>query len=175
MNTNILASTNYKIPFFMADPKGKYKTSRAITKNQIIKAANTILKSRVSQKGHLITCPEDTKKLLITQMANYEREVFISIFLDNRHQVISMEEMFQGTIDGASVYPREVVKRALQLNAAAIIISHNHPSGIITPSSSDKNITTHLKDALSLMDIRLLDHFIVGGDDCFSFAERGML
>jgi DNA repair protein RadC len=175
MATNILASASYKIPFFMADPKGKYKTNRAITENQIIKAANAILKSRVAQKEHLITCPEDTKRLLVTQMANYEREVFVCLFLDNRHHVISMEEMFKGTIDGTSVYPREVVKRALQLNAAALIVAHNHPSGVTTPSQSDKNITAHLKDALSLMDIRLLDHLIIGGAEVFCMAEWGYL
>ena len=122
-----------------------------------------------------MSTPGEVKDLLITYMGEYKNEVFTCVFLDNRHQVISMEELFQGTIDGAAVYPRVVVQRALELNSAAIIIAHNHPSGIAEPSSADEQITTRIKDALSLLDIRLLDHFIIGGGNCISFAERGYL
>lgn len=115
-----------------------------------------------------------TKAFLMGAMGCEESEHFGAIFLDNRHCVITFEVLFTGTIDGASVYPREVVKRALQLNAAAVIFSHNHPSGNTTPSEADKRITDRLREALSLIDVRVLDHFIVG-KDCTSFAERGLL
>ena len=102
-------------------------------------------------------------------------EVFAVMFLNNRHQLIKYEEMFRGTIDGASVYPREVAKRALQLNAAALIVAHNHPSGVPEPSKSDERITHRLKDALGMLQIRLLDHVIVGGVDTVSMADRGII
>ncbi len=97
------------------------------------------------------------------------------MFLDNRHRVLCFEEMFQGTIDGAQVHPRVVVQRALEANAAAVILYHNHPSGVAEPSKADENITRRLKDALSLVDVRVPDHFVVGAEDVTSFAERGLL
>ena len=97
------------------------------------------------------------------------------MFLDNQHHILKYEELFSGTIDGASVYPREVVKKSLQHNAAAVIFAHNHPSGISEPSQADKLITDKLKQALNLMDIRVLDHFIIGDGQPFSFAEHGLL
>jgi DNA repair protein RadC len=97
------------------------------------------------------------------------------LFLDNRHRVIAVEDMFRGTIDGASVHPREVVKAALTHNAAAVILAHNHPSGIAEPSQSDELITRRLKDALSLVEIRVLDHLVIGAGTTESFAERGLL
>ncbi|WP_375142670.1 JAB domain-containing protein [Methylomonas koyamae] len=100
--------------------------------------------------------------------------MFLGVFLDNQHKVIACEELFRGTIDGASVYPREVVKTALQHNAAALIFAHNHPSGISQPSQADRVITEKLKSALALIDIRVLDHFVVG-EAVYSFAEHGLL
>ncbi|HUH39023.1 MAG TPA: JAB domain-containing protein, partial [Spongiibacteraceae bacterium] len=94
-------------------------------------------------------------------------------FLDNQHRVLSAEALFHGTVDAAAVYPREVVKRALALNAAALIVAHNHPSGVAEPSQSDRHITARLREALQLVDIRLLDHFVVAGHECLSLAERG--
>ncbi|WP_419606150.1 JAB domain-containing protein, partial [Thiolapillus sp.] len=102
-------------------------------------------------------------------------EVFACLFLDNRHRIIAFEELFQGTIDGASVYPREVVRRCLHHNAAAVIFSHNHPSGVAEPSHADEQITLRLREALALIDIRVLDHVIVGSDSSTSLAERGLL
>jgi len=104
-----------------------------------------------------------------------EHEVFVCIFLNNQHIVIKHEEMFRGTIDGASIYPREVAKRCLQLNAAAVLFAHNHPSGRTEPSQADRHITDKLKTALNLFDIRTLDHFIIGKDKPYSFAEHGLL
>ena len=109
-----------------------------------------------------------------SQLRDSPHEIFAVLFLDQRHRVIKFEEMFQGTIDGANVYPREVVKKALHHNAAAVILAHNHPSGVAEPSQSDERITQRLKDALALVDIRVLDHFVIG-DDIVSFAERGLL
>lgn len=108
-------------------------------------------------------------------MRGYSYEVFACLFLDNQHRVIVLEEMFRGTLDSASVYPREIAKQALHHNAAAVIFAHNHPSGISEPSVADKNITHTLKQALALFDIRVLDHFIIGDGSPFSFAEHGLL
>lgn len=126
-------------------------------------------------KKDVLSSPNDTKNFLIAQLRAYPHEVFACLFLDNRHQIISFDEMFKGTIDGASVYPREVVKQALARNAAAVIFAHNHPSGIAEPSLADKNITRRLQDALKLVDIRVLDHFIIGDNTAVSFAELGLL
>jgi len=126
------------------------------------------------KRGDSLTSPQETRQFLSSKLRDYSHEVFAVLFLDQRHRVIRFEEMFQGTIDGASVYPREVVKKALEYNAAAVIFAHNHPSGVAEPSQSDERITQRLKEALGLVDIRVLDHFVVG-DDVVSFAERGLL
>lgn len=126
------------------------------------------------QRGDVLCNPSDTRQYLAAQLQSYPHEVFACLFLDNRHRVIAFEKMFYGTIDGASVYPREVVRLALKKNAAAVIFAHNHPSGVAEPSRSDEQITQRLKQALELVDIRVLDHIIVG-DELVSFAERGLL
>lgn len=123
--------------------------------------------------GPVLESPRSVRQYLSVHYAGHEREVFTCLFLDNRHRLIAVEEMFQGTIDGASVHPREVVKRALRLNSAALILAHNHPSGVSEPSQADELITTRLRDALALVDIRVLDHLIVGGSSVTSLAERG--
>ncbi len=127
------------------------------------------------RRGHALTNPHDTRRFLTARLRDYPYEVFACLFLDTRHRVIQFEELFVGTIDGASVHPREVVKRALHHNAAAVILAHNHPSGIAEPSQADQHITHRLRDALNLVDIRVLDHFIVGDGELTSFAERGLL
>ena len=129
----------------------------------------------VLDHGNALTSPEITKAYLSAQLRGYSYEVFACLFLDNQHRVIKLDELFRGTIDGASVYPREVVKQALYHNAAAVIFAHNHPSGITLPSQSDKQITEKLKQALALFDIRVLDHFIIGDGDPYSFAEHGLM
>ena len=126
-------------------------------------------------KKDVLSSPNDTKNFLLAQLRAYPYEVFACLFLDNRHQIISFDKMFNGTIDGASVYPREVVKQALARNAAAVIFAHNHPSGVAEPSLADKNITRRLQEALSLVDIRVLDHFIIGENTAVSFAEQGLI
>lgn len=126
------------------------------------------------QRGDALSSPQETRQYLSEKLRDYNHEVFAALFLDQRHRVICFEELFTGTLDGAAVYPREVLKKALKYNAAALIFAHNHPSGVAEPSDADQRITKRLKDALALVDIRVLDHFIVG-DDVVSFAERGLL
>lgn len=126
-------------------------------------------------KGEAIRNPTDTAGYLQARMRHLEHELFCCLFLDNRHCVIKFDEMFRGTIDGTSVYPREVVKEALAVNAAAVILAHNHPSGVAEPSQADERITKRLKSALELVDIRLLDHLIIGSGEATSLAARGML
>ena len=127
------------------------------------------------QRESVLTSPQCTRHFLMRQLRACEQEVFLCLFLDSRHAVIACEELFHGTIDGASVYPREVVKRALKHNAAALILAHNHPSGVAEPSQADVRITERLKSALALVDIRVLDHMVVGDAEVVSLAERGLL
>ena len=126
------------------------------------------------QRGDALCSPEDTRQYLSAELRSYPHEVFACLFLDNRHRVLIFEKLFYGTIDGASVYPREIVRRAIAHNAAAVIFAHNHPSGVAEPSAADKQITQRLKDALALIEVRVLDHMIVG-DEVVSFAERGLI
>jgi DNA repair protein RadC len=125
--------------------------------------------------GPALESPGATRSFLIAQLRDLPYEVFCCLFLDNRHRLIAFQELFRGTIDGASVHPREVVREALGRNAAAVILAHNHPSGVAEPSQADELITLRLREALALVDIRVLDHLIVGDSRCASFAERGLL
>lgn len=127
------------------------------------------------KKGDALTSPQHTRRYLSQLLRDRHREAFFILFLDNQHRVLSGEVLFEGTIDSASVYPREVVKRSLELNAAALILAHNHPSGVAEPSQADRRITRRISDALALVDIRVLDHFVVGEGEIVSFAERGWL
>ncbi|CCE21830.1 MULTISPECIES: RadC family protein [Methylotuvimicrobium] len=129
----------------------------------------------ILQRGDALTSPDITRAYLSAQLRGYSYEVFACLFLDNQHRVLKLEELFRGTIDSASVYPREVAKAALQHNAAAVIFAHNHPSGISEPSQADRHITDKLKQALALFDIRVLDHFIIGDGLPYSFAEHGLI
>jgi len=125
--------------------------------------------------GKRIGSPKDSQNFLLARLRDRPHEVFCCLFLDNRHRVLAFDELFRGTIDNTTVYPREVVKQALQRNAAAVILAHNHPSGVAEPSEADKMITRRINDALDLVDVRLLDHFIVGDGTCVSLASRGLL
>lgn len=140
----------------------------------VIGEALQILEAKYFVRGSALCSPDAIRTYLKLKLNHLEHEVFCALFLDTRHQVISFDEMFNGTIDGASVYPREVVKRALSRNAAAVVFVHNHPSGMPEPSQADQHITRRLQDALALIDVRVLDHFVVG-DEVVSFAERGLL
>jgi len=125
--------------------------------------------------GQAIKNPADTEAYLHARLSHLGHELFCCLYLDNRHRVLRFDEMFRGTIDGTSVYPREVVKEALTVNAAAVILAHNHPSGVAEPSQADERITKRLKAALELVDIRLLDHLIIGSGESTSMASRGLL
>jgi DNA repair protein RadC len=122
-----------------------------------------------------LTSPGGVRDYLKLTLGGREHEVFVCIFLDAQHRVVKSEELFRGTLTQTSVYPREVVKAALAANAAAIIFAHNHPSGVAQPSQADELLTRNLKDALALVDVKVLDHFIVAGNQAISFAERGLL
>jgi len=129
----------------------------------------------VVAEGDVMNSPEATRRFLHHHLGNRRREVFCCLFLDSQHRIVSCDDLFFGTLDGAAVYPREVAVRALQHGAAAVIFAHNHPSGIADPSAADRRITERLCAALSLLDIRVLDHIIIGRGRSYSFAESGLL
>jgi DNA repair protein RadC len=131
--------------------------------------------SETLQRGSVLENPQQTRDYLSARLRDYSFEVFSCLYLDNRHRVIQFEELFRGTINGASVHPREVVKKALAHNAAAVIFSHNHPSGVAEPSEADRRITQQLRDALAMVEVRVLDHIVVGDGVTVSFAERGLM
>lgn len=143
-----------------------------------LRVANELIRRQLKQslqRGVSLTSPAMTMEYLQTVLRDRRREIFTCLFLDTRHRVIASENLFQGSIDGACVYPRVVAERALRLSAAAVIVAHNHPSGVSEPSLADQAITRRLKDALLLLEIRLLDHFVVGDGPPVSMASRGML
>ena len=125
--------------------------------------------------GPALAAPEATRSFLLAQLRDRPYEVFCCLYLDNRHRLIVFEELFRGTIDRAGVHPREVLRQTLAHNAAAVIFAHNHPSGVLEPSQADELITRRLKEALALVDVRVLDHFIIGDGTCFSFSEHGLI
>lgn len=129
----------------------------------------------VLRAGVALESPRSTRTFLNAQLRDRPYEVFCCLFLDNRHRVLAFEELFRGTIDNTTVYPREVVRQALHRNAAAVILAHNHPSGVPEPSDADRLITRRIRDALELVDVRLLDHVVVGDGSCVSLASRGLL
>lgn len=142
--------------------------------DQVLEAAQLIVDARM-QRGMSFSDPNAACAFFRDKLASREREVFVATMLDARHRLIEYVELFFGTVDGAEVHPREVVKQALRLNAVAVIVAHNHPSGEIEPSAADRAVTARLKQALALVDIRLLDHVIVGGHQSLSMAARGWI
>lgn len=157
------------------DEPGTYiMESSVVTEHDIFTMARQLSRKRLS-KGRVVVKAEDIQDHLLTLFRDYEHEVFSVVLLDNMHRIILFSELFSGTINQASVYPREVVKLALKHNAASLILVHNHPSGNPEPSAADLKVTKALKDALALVDIRALDHIIVGSQTCTSLASRGQL
>lgn len=138
----------------------------------ILQAAERILLARLTRQGQ-ISDPRDCTRFLQAHCAHLEHEVFGCIFLDTRHRIIQVEDLFRGTIDGAEIHPREVCKAALAHNAASLVLFHNHPSGSSEPSSADRAVTARLKQALALLDIRVIDHIVVAAGECTSMAARG--
>jgi DNA repair protein RadC len=143
--------------------------------DQVIRWALEILQQRLRVAGTTLSSPEAVRDYLRLLLADRAHEVFVCIFLDSQHRVMDCEELFRGTLAQTSVYPREVVKEALARNSAAVIFAHNHPSGVAEPSRADELLTQSLKQALALVDIRTLDHFVVAGPQVVSFAERGLI
>ena len=141
----------------------------------IVNKALEIFKASLHKPEFLIRQMDDASSYLKLQFEGLEYESFRVMYLDNQHGLIKMKEMFRGTINSAKIYPREVVKTALHFNAAAVILTHNHPSGKKEPSPSDRELTRDLATALDLIDVRVIDHIIVGGNDTFSFAQNGLL
>ena len=125
--------------------------------------------------GRTVASPGDVRDYLKLNFAHQQHESFIVLFVDAQHRILACEEMFRGTLTQTAVYPREVVKRSLALNAAAVVLAHNHPSGVAEPSVADSLLTTALRNALEMVDVRVLDHLVVGGNGVVSFAERGLL
>ena len=143
--------------------------------DHIINQALAILECRQRHLGQAFTHPNAAADFLRLKMGEYEREVFAVMLLDNQHRLLDYQELFFGTINAGSVYPREVVKAVLGKNAAAVILAHNHPSGMAEPSDADKAITARLQEVLEVVDVQVLDHFVVGQHDVVSFAERGLI
>ena len=149
--------------------------SKSVRENRAIHKALTILENRLKVPGATMGCPQHVRDYLRLQLTGLDREVFVCLFMDSQNRVVESETLFYGTLTQTSVYPREVVKRSLHHNAAAVIFAHNHPSGVAEPSSADMILTSTLNDALVMVGIKLLDHFIIAGLDAISFAERGIL
>ncbi|HBN8507571.1 RadC family protein [Pseudomonas aeruginosa] len=166
-----LSFSSFDSMLLVRDAQGRYLPASA---DQILAVARQVIDQK-HPCGALFTAPELVKDYLHAKLVGFEHEVFAVLFLDSKHRLIKYVELFRGTIDQASVYPREVVKEALRLNAAAVIFAHNHPSGDPAPSQADKVLTQRLKEALALVEVRTLDHIIVGGEAATSFAEQGLL
>lgn len=166
-------------PLFRAEPE-RFCATRGLGQATYAQLQAALEMARRHLREPLGNCdtlssPRDTRRYLSACLRDYDHEVFACLFLDTRHRVIHFEELFRGTIDGAAVHPRQVVKRALFHNAAAVILAHNHPSGVAEPSQADERITRRIRSALELVDIRLLDHLIIGDGISTSLASRGLL
>jgi DNA repair protein RadC len=154
--------------------RGEFDELRPATATEIILAARQAMTRRV-RRGTAMDSPRAVREFLAIKLGALEHELFAVLLLDTRHRLIDYVELFRGTIDGASVHPREVVKLALARNAAALVLAHPHPSGAAEPSQADELVTRRLREALALVDIRVLDHIIVAGGEAISFAERGLI
>jgi len=159
------------VEFCRAKGLGTYKYAQL---RAMLELTQRYLRAEIAERD-VLTSPEATRNYLKSRLRSYPHEVFACLFLDNRHRVIEYRELFRGTIDGASVHPREVVREAMRWNAAAVIFAHNHPSGVAEPSQADLRITERLRDALAMVDVRVLDHIVIGEGGGTSFAERGLL
>ena len=170
------STTQHSTPFVLREDTGCYKATRELSPAEILDMASFIaMQSFIPGKS--LSNVRDSISTIWQWIGTRKNEVFIALFLDNKHRVIRVEELFHGTIDSSSVHPRVVVQKALDFNAAALVLGHNHPSGVVTASEADKRITSKLKEVLAVVDIRILDHIIVGPDETLhtSFAEKGYL
>ncbi len=171
MSTSSISSAGAAETLLVRDVDGQYRSAHA---DEVLCHARRLLANRV-RRGATMSSPEAVKDHLRLEIGVLEHEVFCVLFLDAQHRIIALKHLFRGTVSQTSVYPREVVKEALSVNAAAVILAHNHPSGSVEPSRADEFLTQTLKTALALVDVRVLDHLVVAGADVCSFAERGLL
>lgn len=171
MSTSSISSVGAAETLLVRDVDGQYRPTHA---DEVLCHARRLLANRV-RRGATMSSPQAVKDHLRLELGVLEHEVFCVLFLDAQHRIIALKQMFRGTVSQTSVYPREVVKEALSVNAAAVILAHNHPSGSVEPSRADEFLTQTLKTALALVDVRVLDHLVVAGADVCSFAERGLV
>lgn len=171
MSTSSISSVGAADTLLVRDVDGQYRPAHA---DEVLCHARRLLANRV-RRGATMSSPQAVKDHLRLELGVLEHEVFCVLFLDAQHRIIALKQMFRGTVSQTSVYPREVVKEALSVNAAAVILAHNHPSGLAEPSRADEYLTQSLKAALALVDVRVLDHLVVGRGMVVSFAERGLL
>lgn len=153
----------------------KIKNRYRVAEPQEVFEVSAAMKTEIFKREATLLSPAGCRSFLIEKLSHKPYEVFCCLFLDNRHRVITFEELFRGTIDSTTVYPREIMRQAIKHNAAAVILAHNHPSGVPEPSEADQLITRRVRSALELIDVRLLDHFVVGNNITVSLAERGLL
>lgn len=158
----------------LKDSKGNYRLTGKTTEADVLAAAEGILQSKLERQGS-IGNPRDASDLLRMRLGALLHEEFHILWLDNRHRILDCQKLFTGTIDGASVYPREVVRAALNINACAAVLAHNHPSGVAEPSAADRAITRELIEALKLVGVRVLDHIVVAAGETVSMAGRGLM
>lgn len=156
------------------DRHGNYRRRGSITEQDILAAAETLLRAKLERQGS-ISNPQDAGDFLRMRLGALLHEEFHIVWLDNRHRILDCQKLFTGTVDGASVHPREVVRAALAINASAVVLAHNHPSGVAEPSSADRSITQELIAALRLIDVRVLDHLVIAAGEVVSMAARGLL
>lgn len=166
-----VSSHSFDTSLRVRDARGRYHPADA---DQILEAARQVVDQKM-QRGLALMSPAEVRSYLLVKLAGFEHEVFAMLFLDNRHRLIAYKELFRGTLDGACVYTREVLKEVLRFNAAAVILAHNHPSGHPEPSAADRQLTHRLRDALALIDVRTLDHIVVAGTATVSMADRGLM
>jgi len=161
--------TEHGSPLYIRSRARRYKVASS---DEIVEAARAVVGQRM-KRGASFANPVDSQRFFLDKLGGLQREVFAAAYLDTRHRLIEYVELFHGTIDGAEVHPREVVRQAIRCNAAAVILAHNHPSGTPDPSAADRAVTARLKQALALVDVRVLDHIVVGGMKTAAMAERG--
>lgn len=171
MSTSSISSVGAAETLLVRDVDGQYRPAHA---DEVLCHARRLLAKRV-RRGATMSSPQAVKDHLRLELGALEHEVFCVLFLDAQHRIIALKQLFRGTVSQTSVYPREVVKEALSVNSAAVILAHNHPSGSVEPSRADEFLTQTLKTALALVDVRVLDHLVVAGADVCSFAERGLV
>lgn len=173
--TSMMMTNTCSQPAIIRLANGARRRGLTVEQAELIQQAVACLEQQYWVQKVALDSPQASRDYLKLRLDGLPQEIFACLFLDNRHRVLAYEELFQGTLDGASVHPREVVRRVLETNAAGVIFAHNHPSGMTEPSQADIQITQRLKEALALIEVRVLDHLVIGEGEGVSFAERGLL